>query len=112
MIAIGFGKCLLVLLQVHVADPLEEHQREDVRLEVCLVYRTAQQVSRLRKMALQIRQRHRRRVRLERGWRRIVRLDFGHVSHHRLRNPPANSMPSAPSTVPLCSDSVRTCCDI
>ena len=54
MIAIGFGKCLLVLLQVHVADPLEEHQREDVRLEVRLVDGPAQQVSRRRQVLLQL----------------------------------------------------------
>ena len=52
----GLRQRLLVLLEVHVADPLEEHQREDVRLEVGLVDAAAQQVGRPGQVLLQLAQ--------------------------------------------------------
>ena len=57
VVASGLVQRLGVLLEVDVADPLEEHQREDVCLEVGLVDAAAQQVSRGGKVLLKLRQR-------------------------------------------------------
>jgi hypothetical protein len=42
------------LLQIDVADPLEEHQRKDVRLEVSLVDAAAEEICCLREILLQL----------------------------------------------------------
>ncbi len=54
MIAARIIERLLELLDVDVADPLEEHQREDVGLEVGLVNAAAEKVGGLRKILLQL----------------------------------------------------------
>ena len=54
VVATGLLQRLSELLQVDVADPLEEHQREDVRLEVSLVDTAAKKVCCLREVLLQL----------------------------------------------------------
>jgi hypothetical protein len=41
LVSLGLRERGLELLVVHVGDPLEEEQREDVRLEVCRIYGAA-----------------------------------------------------------------------
>ena len=57
VVAAGLLQRLGELLQVDVTDPLEEHQREDVRLEVGLVDASAEQVGSLGEVLLQLGQR-------------------------------------------------------
>src|SRR5690606_20556525 len=59
VVAPGLVQRLGVLLEIDVADPLEEHQREDVSLEIGLVDAAAQQVSRRGEVLLELRQRQR-----------------------------------------------------
>ena len=54
VVAAGLLQRLGELLQVDVADPLEEHQREDVRLEVGLVDAAAEKVCCLGEVLLQL----------------------------------------------------------
>ena len=56
MVSAGIGQGQPVLLQVDIRDPLEEHQREDVGLEVGLVDRPAKQVGCLGHVLLEFRQ--------------------------------------------------------
>ncbi len=57
MVAAGLLERLLELFEIHVADPLEEHEREDVGLEVGLVDAAAEEVGRSGEVLLQLGQR-------------------------------------------------------
>ena len=54
VVTVGLGESLAELLGVDVADPLEEHQREDVGLEVGLVDTASEKVGGARQVALQL----------------------------------------------------------
>lgn len=60
VVTAGLIKRALELLGVDVTDPLEEHQGEDVGLEICLVDTAAQQVRRASQILLQLGQRQSR----------------------------------------------------